>query len=86
MVISALYERAESNKRLQWVEELRAHDWGLAGKHGSEIRRMCEGLRESDTVYGRKVVHREPKRLEPKAATLPVASADGQPASRLVRS
>lgn len=48
---------------------MRAHDRELVAEHGNDIRRMCEGLRESDTVYGRKVVHREPKRLEQKAAT-----------------
>lgn len=51
------------------VEEMRAHGREFAAKHGNDIRRMCEALRELEIVYGRKVVHREPKRLERKAAS-----------------
>ena len=50
------------------VEEMRAHGREFAAKHGNDIRRICEALRELETVSGRKVVLREPKRLERKAA------------------
>ena len=51
------------------VEEMRVHGREFAAKHGNDIRRMCEALRELEGVSGRKVVHREPKRLERKAAS-----------------
>jgi hypothetical protein len=51
------------------VEEMRAHGREFAAKHCNDIRRMCEALRELETVSGRKVVHREPKRLDRKAAS-----------------
>ena len=50
------------------VEEMRAHGREFAVKHGNDIRRICEALRELETVSGRKVMRREPKRLERKAA------------------
>ena len=51
------------------VEEMRAHGREFAAKHGNDIRRICEALRQAETMSGRKVVHREPKRLERKAAS-----------------
>ena len=51
------------------VEEIRAYGREFAAKHGNDIRRICEALRELETVSGRKVVRREPKRLERKAAS-----------------
>ena len=51
------------------VEEMRAHGREFAAKHGNDIRRICEALRELEIMSGRKVVHREPKRLERKAAS-----------------
>ena len=51
------------------VEEMRAHGRKFAAKHGNDIRRICEALRELESMSGRKVVHREPKRLERKAAS-----------------
>ena len=51
------------------VEEMRAHGREFAAKHGNDIRRICEALREAETMPGRKVVHRKPKRLERKAAS-----------------
>ena len=50
------------------VKEMRTHGQEFAAKHGNDIRRICEALRELETVSGRKVVRREPKRLERKAA------------------
>ena len=49
------------------VEEVRAHARELAASHGIDIRRMCEPSRELETVSGRQVVRREPKRLERRA-------------------
>ena len=51
------------------VEEMRTHGREFAAKHGNDIRRMCEALRELERVSERKVVHREPKHLERKAAS-----------------
>ena len=51
------------------VEEMRAHGRVFAARHGNDIRRICEALRELETMSGHKVVHREPKRLERKAAS-----------------
>ena len=51
------------------VEEMRAHGREFAARHGNDIRRICEALRELETVSGRKIVRREPKRLERKAAS-----------------
>ena len=51
------------------VEEMRAHGREFAAKHGNDLRRICEALRELEAMSGRKVVHHEPKRLERKAAS-----------------
>ena len=51
------------------VEEMRAYGREFAAKHGNDIRRMCGALRELEKVTGRKVVHREGKRPERKAAS-----------------
>lgn len=51
------------------VEEMRARGQEFAARHGNDVRRMCEALRELGRVSGRKVVHRKPKRLERKAAS-----------------
>ena len=51
------------------VEEMRTHGREFAAKHGNDIPRMCEALRELERVSERKVVRREPKRLERKAAS-----------------
>ena len=51
------------------VEEMRAHGREFAVKHGNDIRRMCEALRELGSVSERKVVHHEPKRREREAAS-----------------
>ena len=51
------------------VEEVRKHGREFAAKHGNDLQRICEALRELEAVSGRKVVHREPKRLERKAAS-----------------
>ena len=48
---------------------MRTHDRKSAVKNGSEIRQMCEGLRESGTAYACRLVLREQKRLEPRIAT-----------------
>ena len=49
------------------VEEMRAHGRGFAATHGNDIRRMCEPSRDLETVSGRDVMRREPKRPERKA-------------------
>ena len=51
------------------VEEMRAHGQEFAAEHGNDLRRICEALRELEVVSGRKIVRREPKRLERKAAS-----------------
>ena len=51
------------------VEEMRMHGREFAARHGNDLRRICKALRELETVSGRRVVHREPKRLERKAAS-----------------
>ena len=51
------------------VEEMREHGREFAAKHGNDIQRICEALRELENVFGRKVVHREPKRLERRVAS-----------------
>ena len=51
------------------VAEMRARGREFAAKHGNDIPRMCEALRELESVSEREVVHREPKRLERKAAS-----------------
>ena len=51
------------------VEEMRRHGQEFAAKHGNDIRRICKALRDLEAVSGRKVVRREPKRLERKAAS-----------------
>ena len=51
------------------VEEMRTHGREFVAKHGNDIRRICEALRELEIMSGRKVVHREPKRLERTAAS-----------------
>lgn len=52
------------------VEEMRAHGREFAAKHGNDLQRICEALRELEiTMSGRKVVRREPKRLDRKAAS-----------------
>ena len=51
------------------VEEMRAHGREFAARHGNDLRRICEALRELETVSVRKVVDREPKRLERRAAS-----------------
>ena len=48
---------------------MRAHGQEFAAKHGNDLRRICEALRELEVVSGRKIVRREPKRLERKAAS-----------------
>ena len=50
------------------VEEMRMRGREFSAKHGDDIRRICEALRELEVMFGRKVVHREPKGLERKAA------------------
>ena len=49
------------------VEEMRAHGREFAASHGIDIRRMCEPSRDLETVSGRHVVRREPKRPERRA-------------------
>ena len=51
------------------VEEMRTHGREFSAKHGNDFRRICEALRRLEAMSGRKVVHREPKRLERKAAS-----------------
>ena len=51
------------------VEEMRAHGREFAVRHGNDLRGICEALRELETVSVRKVVDREPKRLERRAAS-----------------
>ena len=51
------------------VEEMRRHGREFAAKHGNDIRRICEALRELEAVSGGSVVRREPKRLERKTAS-----------------
>ena len=51
------------------VEEMRAHGREFAAKHGNDLPRICEALRVLETVSDRKVVRREAKRLERKAAS-----------------
>ena len=46
------------------VEEIRAHERKFISMHGNDIQRICEALRELENVSERKVVHREPNRLE----------------------
>ena len=49
------------------VEEMRAHGREFAASHGIDIRRMCEPSRDLETVSGRHVLRREPKRPERRA-------------------
>lgn len=51
------------------VEEMRAHGEEFAAKHDNDLRRICEALRELEVASGRRVVRREPKHLERKAAS-----------------
>ena len=51
------------------VEEMRMHGREFAARHGNDLRRICKALRELETVSVRKVVDREPKRLERRAAS-----------------
>ena len=51
------------------VEEMRAHGREFAAKHDNDLRRICEALRELEALSGRKVVRREPKRLERRVAS-----------------
>ena len=51
------------------VEEMRRHGREFAAKHGNDVRRICEALRELEAVSGGSVVRREPKRLERKTAS-----------------
>ena len=51
------------------VEEMRAHGREFAAKHGNDMRRICKALRELEAMSGRRVVRREPRRLERKAAS-----------------
>ena len=51
------------------VEEMRAHGREFTAKCDNDLRRICEALRELEALSGRKVVRREPKRLERKVAS-----------------
>ena len=45
------------------VEEMRTYGQEFAAKHGNDIQRICDALRQSEIASCRKIVHREPKRL-----------------------
>ena len=45
------------------VEEMRTYGQKFAAKHGNDIGRICDALRQSEIASRRKVVRREPKRL-----------------------
>lgn len=44
------------------VEEMRTYGQEFATRHGNDIRRICDTLRQSEIASRRKVVRREPKR------------------------
>ena len=50
------------------VEEVRMYGQEFAARHGNDIRRICDALRQSEIASRRKVVRRGPKRLKRVAA------------------
>ena len=50
------------------VEEMRTYGQEFAARHGNDIRRICDALRQSEMASRRKVVRREPKPLKQEAA------------------
>ncbi len=51
------------------VEEMRANEQEFAAKHGNDIERMCKVLKSLQATSGRKVVERNPKRLQRRVAS-----------------
>ena len=51
------------------VEEMRMYGQKFAAKHGNDIQRICDALRQSEIVSRRRVVRREPKRLKREATS-----------------
>ena len=50
------------------VEEVRTYGQEFAARHGNDIRRICDALRQSEIASRRKVVRRGPKRLKRETA------------------
>ena len=50
------------------VEEMRTYGHEFAARHGNDIRRVCDALRQSEIASRRKIVRRGPKRLKGEAA------------------
>ena len=46
------------------VEEMRANGRVFSAEHGNDIERICKALRQKQQKSGRKVVTRQPKRLD----------------------
>ena len=51
------------------VEEMRTYGQEFAARHGNDIRRICDALRQSEIASRRKAVRRGPKRLKREAAS-----------------
>ena len=66
------------------VEETRSRREELARRFNYDIKAMGEALRRQHKASGQRPITRPPKRVKPTGASQG-ASADGQPASRLVR-
>lgn len=50
------------------VEEMRTYGQEFASRHGNDIQRICDVLRQSEIASRRKVVHGGPKRLHREVA------------------
>ena len=51
------------------VEEMRMYGQEFAARHGNDIRRICDALRQSGITSRRKIVRRGPKRLKREATS-----------------
>ena len=51
------------------VEEMRRYRQEFAAKHGNDIQRICDALRQSGIASRHKIVRRGPKRLEREATS-----------------
>ena len=50
------------------VEEMRTYGQEFAARHGNDLRRVCDALKQSQIASRRKVVRRGPKHLKRVAA------------------
>ena len=51
------------------VEEMRMYGQRFATRHGNDIQRICDALRQSEIASSRRIVRREPKRLKREATS-----------------